>query len=160
MLDVGQTAPDFALEDHSGAVHKLADARGSWVVLYFYPKDDTPGCTVEACEFRDNLEQLTGQGAKVFGLSADDRASHEKFATKHELNFPLLIDPDLSVINAYEAYGEKNMFGKTFEGVFRVTYLIDPQGKIAKTWSKVKPEGHAAEVREAIEALSTAQLGS
>ncbi len=157
MLDVGQAAPEFALEDHSGVVHKLSDARGSWVVLYFYPKDDTPGCTVEACEFRDNLEQLSGHGARVFGLSADDRASHEKFADKHELNFPLLIDPDLSVINSYEAYGEKKAFGKTFDGVSRVTYLIDPQGQIAKTWSKVKPQGHAAEVQEAIERLSASR---
>lgn len=157
MLQVGQAAPEFALEDHTGAVHDLADARGSWLVLYFYPKDDTPGCTVEACEFRDNLGQLTSQGAKVFGLSADDRASHEKFAAKHELNFPLLIDPDLSVIKAYEAYGQKSAFGKTFDGVFRMTYLIDPHGKIAKVWAKVKPEGHALEVREAIETLSAAQ---
>ena len=157
MLEVGQVAPEFALEDHTGRVHKLADARGSWVVLYFYPKDDTPGCTVQACGFRDNLAQLTSQGAKVFGLSADDRDSHEKFSAKHDLNFPLLVDPDLSVLKAYGAYGEKTSFGKTHDGVFRVTYLIDPRGKIAKVWPKVKPEGHAAEVRETIEALSEAQ---
>lgn len=158
MLDVGDNAPDFALQDQAGELHRLIDARGSWVVLYFYPKDDTPGCTVQACDFRDNLAQLSGQGAKVFGLSADDQVSHEKFAAKYDLNFPLLVDPDLSVINAYGAYGEKKAFGKTFDGVFRTTYLIDPEGKIAKIWRKVKPEGHVTEVREAIATLSEGEL--
>lgn len=156
MLEVGQQAPEFDLEDQNGESHRLADQKGSWVVLYFYPKDDTPGCTKEACEFRDNMKLIESVGAKVFGVSADDKESHRKFATKHDLNFPLLVDPDREVLDAYEAYGEKQSFGKTSMGVHRVTYLIDPTGKIARVWPKVTPQGHADEVREAIEELKAA----
>ncbi|NLG08684.1 MAG: thioredoxin-dependent thiol peroxidase [Deinococcales bacterium] len=156
MLEVGQQAPDFNLEDHNGRFHRLSDQRGDWVVLYFYPKDDTPGCTQEACEFRDNMSLMESSGAKVFGVSADDKESHQSFASKHELNFPLLIDPDKKVLDAYGAYGEKQTFGNKHMGVFRVTYLIDPNGKIAHVWPKVTPQGHADEVRRAIEELKAA----
>lgn len=156
MLEVGQEAPEFELEDQDGERHSLREQRGSWVVLYFYPKDDTPGCTTEACEFRDNMAQIQSVGGKVFGLSADDQDSHAAFAQKHELNFPLLVDPDRKVIDAYGAYGEKTTFGRKHMGVFRITYLIDPEGRIAKVWRNVKPQGHAAEVREAIEELKAA----
>lgn len=154
MLDVGEVAPQFALTDQDGELHRLEDQKGSWVVLYFYPKDDTPGCTTEACEFRDSLEQLVAVGGKVFGLSADDEESHKKFAAKHQLTFPLLVDPGREVLEAYEAYGEKVSFGRKHFGVHRVTYLINPDGVIARVWPKVKPAGHALEVRRAIEELS------
>lgn len=154
MLDVGTQAPDFTLEDQAGRKHTLSEQRGKWVVVYFYPKDDTPGCTKEACSFRDALPRFQDVGAVVFGLSADDRASHEKFARKFDLTFPLLVDPDHGVLEAYGAYGEKSMYGRTYMGVHRVTYLIDPDGKVAKVWPKVKPEGHADEVRAAIGELA------
>ncbi len=154
MLEVGNPAPDFTLEDQSGASHTLSAQRGKWVVVYFYPRDDTPGCTKEACSFRDAMPRLEEVGAVVYGVSADDRASHEKFARKFELNFPLLVDPDMSVLNAYGAYGEKSMYGRTYMGVHRMTYLVDPDGKVAKVWPKVKPEGHAEEVRAAIAELA------
>lgn len=154
MLEVGSPAPDFTLEDQSGSSHTLSDQRGKWVVVYFYPKDDTPGCTKEACSFRDALPRFQDVGAAVYGVSADDRGSHEKFARKYELNFPLLVDPEKRVLNAYGAYGEKSMYGKKYMGVLRVTYLVDPDGKIARVWPKVKPEGHADEVRAAIAELS------
>jgi len=154
MLEVGNAAPDFTLEDQSGASHTLSAQRGKWVVVYFYPRDDTPGCTKEACSFRDAMPRLEEVGAVVYGVSADDRASHEKFARKFELNFPLLVDPDMSVLNAYGAYGEKSMYGRTYMGVHRMTYLVDPDGKVAKVWPKVKPEGHAEEVRAAIAELA------
>lgn len=156
MLNVGDMAPEFSLEDQDGEAHSLSDQRGSWVALYFYPKDDTPGCTTQACEFRDSLEQIMGVGGKVFGLSADDRESHQKFAAKHHLTFPLLVDPDRKVLEAYGAWGEKTTFGRKHMGVHRTTYLIDPEGKIARVWERVKPAGHAQEVREAIEELRAA----
>ena len=151
MLDVGDTAPDFSLEDQKGETHRLADARGSWVVLYFYPRDDTPGCTKEACSFRDDYDTFTDRGAVVFGMSADDRASHAKFAAKYDLPFPLLVDPDKATLEAYGAYGEKKMYGKTYMGVKRITYLIDPEGEIAHVWTKVKTDTHAGDVREVLE---------
>ncbi len=154
MIDVGATAPDFSLQDQNGTVHTLEDYRGRWVVLYFYPKDDTSGCTKEACSFRDGVPALSELDAVVLGMSADDRASHEKFVKKYDLNFPLLVDPDKATLEAYDAYGEKSVGGRTSMGVKRVTYLIGPDGKVAKTWRKVKPEGHAGEVREALQALA------
>jgi peroxiredoxin Q/BCP len=154
MLNVGTQAPDFALEDQGGTLHRLRDYRGRWVVLYFYPRDDTSGCTKEACSFRDAMPAFGDVDAQVFGVSADDHASHRKFIAKYDLNFPLLVDPEKSVLEGFEAYGEKTMYGRSYMGVLRVTYLIGPDGVIARTWPKVKPEGHAEEVREAIAALS------
>ena len=156
MLDVGTTAPDFELEDQNGTAHRLADYRGQWVVLYFYPKDDTPGCTKEACGFRDNLSALSGLNAAVLGVSADDRTSHARFAEKYELTFPLLVDPDKAVLEAYDAYGDKNLYGRIVKGVKRVTYLIDPQGKVSRVWPKVKAAEHAEEVRRVLEEAATA----
>ncbi len=151
MLDAGTAAPDFDLEDQAGRVHKLSEQRGRWVVLYFYPKDDTAGCTKEACSFRDGLPAFAGLDAVVLGVSADDVGSHNAFAGKYGLNFPLLADVDRRVIDAYQAWGEKERDGERYEGILRITYLIDPSGRIAQTWSVVDPESHAAEVREALE---------
>lgn len=153
MVDVGELAPDFALPDQEGRVHRLSDYRGRWVVLYFYPKDDTPGCTKEACGFRDEKGRLEALGAVVLGVSADEVESHRAFAEKYRLNFPLLADPKKEAILAYGAWGKKNLYGKEYEGVLRQTLLIDPEGRIAKVWRKVSPEGHAEEVAKALEVL-------
>lgn len=153
MLEVGRTAPEFTLTDQDGVARSLADARGKWVVLYFYPKDDTPGCTKEACSFRDGLPRFQGLDAVVWGVSADDAKAHRKFADKYELNFPLLVDPDKAMLEAYGAWTEKSMYGKTYMGVPRITYLIDPKGVVARAWPKVKPEEHADEVAAALEEL-------
>lgn len=142
-MEVGTLAPDFALPDQEGRTHRLSDYRGRWVVLYFYPKDDTPGCTKEACGFRDQMGSLKALDAVVLGVSADDVESHKRFAEKYGLNFPLLADPERKVIGAYGAWGKKNLYGKEVEGVLRQTFLIDPEGRIAKVWRKVSPEGHA-----------------
>ena len=152
-MEVGTLAPDFALPDQEGRTHRLSDYRGRWVVLYFYPKDDTPGCTKEACGFRDQMGSLKALDAVVLGVSADDVESHKRFAEKYGLNFPLLADPERQVIGAYGAWGKKNLYGKEGEGVRRQTFLIDPEGRIAKVWRKVSPEGHALEVAEALKAL-------
>ncbi len=153
MLEVGDQAPAFELQDQDGAAHSLEDYRGRWLVLYFYPKDDTPGCTKEACGFRDASDGLAALDAAVIGVSADDADAHRKFAQKYELNFPLLVDPEKSVLEGYGAWTEKQMYGKRYMGVARITYLIDPDGRIAQVWPKVKAEGHADEVRAALEAL-------
>ena len=150
MLQQGQVAPDFALVDQDGQVRRLSEHRGSWVVLYFYPKDDTPGCTKEACAFRDAMPDFEGIDAVVFGVSADDQESHREFASKFELNFPLLADEQRQVIDAYHAYGEKLVGDELREGILRRTYLIDPNGKIARSWEVEDPESHAAEVIEAV----------
>ena len=152
-MRVGEVAPEFTLEDQDGRRHRLADYRGRWVVLYFYPKDDTPGCTKEACAFRDAHAELEALGAVVLGVSADDVQSHRRFAEKHGLNFPLLADPEKTVIRAYGAWGRKNLYGRVYEGVMRYTFLIDPEGRVARVWKKVKPEAHAREVAEALRAL-------
>ena len=153
MLEVGDQAPAFELQDQDGATHSLEDYRGRWLVLYFYPRDDTPGCTKEACGFRDASDGLAALDAVVIGVSADDADAHRKFAQKYALNFPLLVDPEKSVLEGYGAWTEKQMYGKRYMGVARITYLIDPEGRIAQVWPKVKAEGHADEVREALEAL-------
>jgi thioredoxin-dependent peroxiredoxin len=153
MLEVGQVAPHFSLLDQDGARRSLSDARGSWVVVYFYPRDDTPGCTKEACSFRDGLPRFEALDAVVWGVSADDEGAHRKFASKYDLNFPLLVDPDRTMISAYGAWVEKSRYGKTYMGVPRVTYLIDPDGKVARVWSSVSPEGHADEVAAALAEL-------
>jgi thioredoxin-dependent peroxiredoxin len=151
MLEVGQVAPDFSLLDQDGTRRSLSDARGAWVVVYFYPRDDTPGCTKEACSFRDGLPRFEELNAVVWGVSGDDEGAHRKFATKFDLNFPLLVDPDRSMISAYGAWVQKSKYGKTYMGVPRITYLIDPEGKVAKVWPKVNPEEHADEVAAALE---------
>jgi thioredoxin-dependent peroxiredoxin len=153
MLEVGDRAPAFELQDQDGKAHSLDGYRGRWLVLYFYPKDDTPGCTKEACGFRDASDGLAALDAAVVGVSADDASAHQKFARKYELNFPLLVDPDRAVLEAYGAWAEKQMYGKRYMGVARITYLIDPEGVVAKVWPKVKADGHADEVQEALAAL-------
>lgn len=143
MTDVPYKAPEFALKDDNGEMKQLADYRGKWLVLYFYPKDDTPGCTTEACSFRDTRDTLAGLGAEIVGISKDDASSHEKFKAKHSLNFTLLVDTDGKVIETYGAWGKK-MFGK--EGILRKTFLIDPNGMVQKVYAQVTPVGHADRV--------------
>jgi len=155
MLEVGEQAPAFDLADQDGQRHTLDGYRGRWLVVYFYPKDDTPGCTKEACSFRDAASELAALGAVVVGVSADDAGAHQKFAQKYDLNFPLLVDPDKAMLEAYGAWGEKQMYGKRYMGVARITYVIDPDGKVANVWPKVKAEGHADEVRAALTELQT-----
>lgn len=147
----GEMAPAVALPDYSGAVHDLATQRGRWVVLYFYPTDDTSGCTIEACEFRDANDVLAQRGAVVWGVSPQDATSKARFRSKFGLEFPLLTDANHAVAEAYGSWVEKQNYGKTYMGTARRTFLIDPQGRIARTWPKVKPEGHAAEVLAALD---------
>ena len=134
-------------------MHSLNEYRGKWVLIYFYPKDDTPGCTVEACGFRDRMKELQKRNIALLGVSKDSVESHQKFVKKYSLPFPLLVDPEKTMIEEYGAWGEKKFLGKTFMGIFRMSYLIDPEGKIAKVYEKVKSEGHAEEVLKDIEAL-------
>jgi peroxiredoxin Q/BCP len=152
MLKEGTSAPNFTAKDANGATVKLKDLRGKRVVLYFYPKDDTPGCTKEACSFRDAFPGFKKRGIEVLGVSVDTEASHKKFAAKYELPFTLLADPGHSIADAYGVYGEKKFMGRTYMGVKRITFLIDEKGKIKKVFEKVKPEEHAREVLEAFEA--------
>ncbi len=147
-----EKAPAFNLHDQNGKQHSLADYKGKYLVLYFYPKDDTPGCTKEACDFRDQIGSLRELGAEVLGVSADDTASHEQFAGKYGLNFPLLADDGAAIAKAYGAYGQKNMYGKISEGIMRKTFLIDPNGEIIKAWGKVSVEGHVEQVTTALKA--------
>jgi thioredoxin-dependent peroxiredoxin len=158
MIDPGKPAPAFNLEDQDGKAHKLSDYAGKPVVLYFYPKDDTSGCTVEACNFRDDLPKFQKSNAVVLGVSPQDVKSKAKFAAKLDLNFPILADNpgDDGVPPVCEQYGvwqEKSMYGKKYMGAARATYLIDPQGKVAKRWDKVDVKGHAEEVLEAVKSL-------
>jgi len=152
-LEEGDKAPAFTLMADDGSKVKLADLKGSPVVLYFYPRDDTPGCTREACAFRDRSDELKKLGAKVFGVSPDDVASHVKFKGKYQLNFPLLADPDHKVAEKFGAWREKNMYGKKSMGIVRSTFLIGPDGVIKKVWRSVKVDGHDAAVIEALKAL-------
>jgi peroxiredoxin Q/BCP len=146
MLREGDAAPDFTARDASGREVRLADLRGQKVVLYFYPKDDTPGCTKEACSFRDAHATYEAQGIRVLGVSLDDEASHQKFAAKYNLPFTLLADTDHSLAEKFGVYGEKNWMGKTYMGVDRKTFLIDEEGRIKKVFDKVNVEQHADEV--------------
>jgi thioredoxin-dependent peroxiredoxin len=145
-----EKAPAFNLFDQDGNRHSLEGLKGKWLVLYFYPKDDTPGCTKEACDFRDNIGALRKLGAEVIGVSADDVDSHGQFASKHSLNFPLLADAGAEVARAYGAYGTKNFYGKVSEGIIRQTFLIDPQGQIVKAWKRVSVDGHVAQVEQTL----------
>ena len=149
-IEAGQPAPEFSLQDDRGGTVTLAGLRGKPVVLYFYPKDDTPGCTREACAFRDASAQFQELGAVVLGVSPDDVDSHVKFRDKFQLNFPLLADPDHAVGEAYGAWREKNNYGKVSMGIARSTYIIDAQGKVARVWKKVNVDGHDAQVLEAL----------
>ena len=153
MLREGDKAPGFELKDKDGKTISLSDFKGRTVVLYFYPQDDTPGCTIEACSFRDGYNRIEGLDAVVLGVSPDDAASHRKFATKYGLPFTLLSDPGHTVSEAYGAWGEKNTYGKKSVGILRSTFLIGPDGTLRKVFANVKPEGHSQEVSEALEAL-------
>jgi len=137
---------DFSLTDQNGQTHKLSSYQGKWVLLYFYPKDNTPGCTKEACGFRDSLNDLKEHNVFVLGVSADSVSSHQKFSQKYQLNFPLLSDEKKEVIKAYGAWGKKKFMGREFEGILRISFLINPKGEIVKKYDKVKPEIHAKEV--------------
>lgn len=148
MLSIGQKAPEFSLPDQNGDMHALSDYKGKWVILYFYPKDMTPGCTIEACTFRDNETALKKAGITVLGVSADSIKRHKKFEEKHELNFTLLSDEEKGMLKAYEAWGKKKMMGREYEGIYRISYLINKEGEIAKVYEKVKPAAHALEVIE------------
>ncbi len=148
MLNEGDMAPDFELATDGGGSLKLSDLLGKRVVLYFYPKDDTSGCTKQACGFRDTQAALTGKNAIVIGVSPDGVASHDRFRDKYELNFPLLSDPDHSVANAYGAWGKKKMYGREYEGVLRSTFVIDADGRIEKVYTKVKAAENARQVLE------------
>jgi peroxiredoxin Q/BCP len=152
---VGTPAPGVALPDATGTIHDLADQRGRWTVLYFYPKDDTPGCTTEACEFRDANDTITERGADVWGISPQGIASKRAFSDKLGLPFTLLADEDHAVAEAYGTWVEKENYGKKYWGNARTTFLIDPDGRIARVWAKVKPEGHAADVLSALDELQT-----
>ena len=149
MLKAGNAAPAFKTTDAEGQPVNLKDFRGQKVVLYFYPKDDTPGCTKEACSFRDAFGDYKKAGIKVLGISPDKEASHKKFAQKFKLPFTLLTDPDHSIAEKYESYGEKKFMGRTYMGVHRKTFLINENGKIKRIFEKVKPEDHAQEVLQA-----------
>jgi peroxiredoxin Q/BCP len=152
-IDVGQVAPEFALLDQDGKEIRLDEFRGRWVVLYFYPKDDTPGCTTEACEFTEGIEAFGALDAEVLGCSPDSPEKHRRFIAKHDLKVRLLSDPDHVVMERYGAWGEKKLYGRVSVGVIRSTVIIDPHGKIAHRWKKVSAKGHAAKVRERLEEL-------
>jgi peroxiredoxin Q/BCP len=150
-LEPGATAPSFSLPDQDEQLVSLDDLKGGKVVVYFYPKDDTPGCTKEACQFNDNLHAFQRAGVPVLGISADDAESHRRFREKYGLGFPLLSDPDHSVMDAYGAWGEKTSYGRTGLGVIRSTFLIDEQGGIERAWYNVKADGHAEKVLAELE---------
>ncbi len=149
-IEEGQVAPDFSLKDQDGKVVSLKNFKGSDIVLYFYPKDDTPGCTMEACSFRDNMASLTKKGAVVLGVSNDDTESHVKFAKKYSLNFKLLSDVDRTVSKAYGVYQKRNMYGKDYWGIVRSTFIIGKDGRVRKAWRGVRVDGHTEEVLKAL----------
>ncbi|NPA07181.1 MAG: thioredoxin-dependent thiol peroxidase [Chloroflexi bacterium] len=152
-ITVGQPAPTFCLPDEQGQQHCLEHYRGRPVVLYFYPKDNTPGCTTEAVGFRDLYDRFQRAGVVILGVSPDPPERHQRFKQKYALPFPLLADPERRVISVYEAWGPKRSFGKVREGVLRKTYIIDPEGRIARIFSKVRPKGHAQQVWDALREL-------
>ena len=152
-IEVGSEAPDFCAKDTYGKEHCLGDYKGKWVVLYFYPKDNTPGCTIEAVDFTSMKGEFASLGAEVIGVSGDSEKSHQKFTDKHDLSITLLSDPEKEVMKRYGAWKEKSMYGKTFLGIVRSTVLIDPEGRVAHHWPKVSAKGHAAEVKEKLAEL-------
>ena len=153
LIDEGKKAPAFALPDQDGNTRKLSDYAGTPVVLYFYPKDDTPGCTKETCAFRDNLPRFKAGKAAVLGVSILDEASKAKFAKKFDVNFPLLADEDHAVADQYGVWQKKSLYGREFMGIARTTYLIGADGKVAKRWDNVKVDGHAEDVLKAVQDL-------
>ena len=155
LIDPGKKAPAFTLKDQQGKTHRLADYAGRPVVLFFYPKDDTPGCTTEACAFRDNLPKFTTSKAAVLGVSILDEASKARFATKHDLTFPLLADADHVIAEKYGVWQKKSLYGRSFMGLARTTYLIGCDGKVVKRWDNVKVDGHTETVLAAVDAIGS-----
>ena len=153
-LHIGDNAPDFTLSDQKGTQHTLSAYRKQWILLYFYPKDDTPGCTKEACAFRDTFPGFTQLNMPIFGISTDSVKSHEKFARKYELPFTLLSDENKEIVQLYGVWGKKKFRGKEYEGTHRMSFLIDPDGKIAKIYEKVRPTEHADEVLQDMQTLT------
>ena len=149
-LAKGDPAPDFQLADQDGNLHKLADYAGQTVVLYFYPRDDTPGCTKQACSLRDDLDEIAAEGAVVLGVSADDAESHQQFRAKYDLNFPLLVDSDTEVSTRYGAWGEKVLYGRKSIGMTRATFVIGPDGVLTKVWKRAKAADHGQAVLKAL----------
>jgi thioredoxin-dependent peroxiredoxin len=149
---ISYPAPEFDLTDEKGNRHRLSDYAGQWLVLYFYPKDDTPGCTTEACSLRDSRDDLTALGAQVIGVSKDPASDHDKFKTKYDLNFTLLSDPDALAIEAYGAWGKKQ-FGR--EGILRKTFIINPEGVVVKAYGRVTPAGHGEQIVEELKRLQS-----
>jgi len=160
MPEVGDPAPPIELHDDAGTVHRLADQKGRWTVVYFYPADDTPGCTTEACQFRDLAASIEADGGAIWGISPDGAASHARFRSKYGLPFTLLSDEDHAVAEAWGAWGEKVSYGKKTIGLIRSSFLVDPEGRVARVWPRVKADGHAAEVEAALrEARDARQAG-
>ncbi len=155
MLEIHTKAPAFSLSDEAGTIRKLSDYAGSWVVLYFYPKDDTPGCTKEACVISEVYDEFEALGVTVLGVSKDSPASHKAFKEKYQLPFTLLSDEELKTIQAYGAWQERSMYGKKFMGTARITYIIDPKGKVARVYPKVSPADHALELLKDLRSLIT-----
>ena len=155
MLTEETKAPDFSATDQFEKMHTLADYAGRWLMLYFYPKDDTPGCTKEACAIRDAWADFADAGISVLGVSKDSAKSHKKFSEKYSLPFPLLADEEKKILTAYQALGEKTLYGRLHFGTLRITYLINPEGIIAKAYPNVKPETHAKQILEDFKALSS-----
>lgn len=153
-------APDFSLPDQYNKIRRLSDYRGKWLVVYFYPQDDTPECTIQACDFRDQSTQLRKRGLVVLGVSADSISSHQEFAKKYDLNFPLLSDPDANTIIKYDAWGMRKFLGKDFVGVIRMTYLVDPLGNVVKIFSEVTAKGHVDLILQTIDELQSTGLGN
>ncbi len=153
-ITIGSKAPELSIKDQDNKIHTLKQYAGNWLVIYFYPKDDTPGCTKEACSFRDSFGELLKNNIKVVGISKDSVASHKKFADKYSLTFPLLADEDKSVQKAYGAWGKKSFMGRTFEGTLRRTHLVDPKGVIRKIYPKVVPLDHAGEILRDFKSLT------
>jgi thioredoxin-dependent peroxiredoxin len=150
-LQEGDKAPDFTAKDQNGKTVSLGDFKGKTVILYFYPKDDTPGCTAEACDFRDNYQSLVGKGFEVIGVSTDDEKSHKKFETKYSLPFPLIADESKEIVEAYGVWGEKNMYGKVYMGTMRTTFIIDANGVIQKIINKVDTKASSQQVLDILQ---------
>jgi peroxiredoxin Q/BCP len=156
-LEASDPAPDFALHDQEGTLHRLGDYRGRTVVLYFYPRDETPGCTAQACSLRDEYGAIREQGAEILGVSTDDAASHRRFRERHELPFPLLVDEGARVATAYGAWGEKTLYGRTSTGMTRATFIIGPDGRLLRVWKRAKAAGHGETVVKALRELEPSQ---